>query len=481
MSLAASLWHQTVKIPRRDPLEKEMETEAVVIGAGMAGLLIAHRLRSEGMGVAVLEGRRIASGQTGGTTAKITSQHGMIYDALTKKLGAEKARQYAQANQQAVREYEALIKREDIDCDFERLPAYIYSQAAAQPMRREAEAARSLGLDAHFESQTGLPFAVAGAVRFDGQAQFHPLKFVRALSQGLEIYEDTPVLSVKGRTVYTAKGRVRAKHIVFATHYPFINLPGWYFMRMHQERSYVLALKSDYLPDAMYYGADMGGLSFRRAQGFTLLGGGDHRTGENSAGDRYQGLLNAAHSLLPGAKEVTRWSAQDCVTLDGVPYIGRYAPSEPDWYVATGFAKWGMSTSMVAAMVISALILGERSQWEEVFSPQRFSLSASAANLATETAQSFKGLGRQALELPRSALDALTKGHGGIVEVQGRKAGVYKDGDGRCHIVDPRCPHLGCQLEWNPDELSWDCPCHGSRFDYHGALIDNPAQEGLKK
>ena len=252
-------------------------------------------------------------------------------------------------------------------------------------------------------------------------------------------------------------------------------------MRMHQERSYVLALDCDWTPEGMYLGVDADGLSFRAAEGKLLLGGENHRTGENSRGGRYDALRSQARALFPNYQEAVHWSAQDCITLDGVPYIGQYCASEPNWYVATGFGKWGMTGSMVSAMLISEAIAGRTPDWAEVFSPSRFQLSASAKNLATDTVQAVKGLAREFLTLPQSVLEELPNGHGGIVDVNGHKAGVYKDEAGKCFVVNPRCPHLGCQLEWNPDERSWDCPCHGSRFSYEGELIDNPAQEDLKK
>ena len=475
-----SLWSQSTEIPRRERLSRDLNTDVAVIGAGMAGVLIADRLRRHGIKTVVLEARRIASGQTKNTTAKITAQHGMIYNALIERFGRERAQQYAQANTSAIRQYAELIRERAIDCDFRELPACLYTQADTEPLRREAEAAASLGLDARFQTKTGLPFPVTGAVVFEGQAMFHPLKFIRAVSEGLEIYEDTPVLSVDGNELVTEGGTVRAQHVVFASHYPFVNVPGWYFMRMHQERSYVLALENTgWAADAMYYGADIQGLSLREASGLVLFGGGNHRTGENSVGGRYEALLSRARGLVPDCREAARWSAQDCMTLDGLPYIGQFAASTPNWHVATGFGKWGMTSSMIAATAIADGIAGQAPDWADVFSPSRFNLSVSAGKLATDTAQAFQGLAREIFSPPRAMLDELPNGHGGIVEVDGQKAGVYKDESGRCHVVNPRCPHLGCQLEWNPDEKSWDCPCHGSRFSYDGALIDNPAQENL--
>ena len=481
MEQHASLWSQSVELPRREPLNQNLRVDVAVLGAGMAGVLIADRLQRRGMNVAVLEASRAGSGQTRNTTAKITSQHGLIYHGLIERFGREKAQQYADANQQAVRQYADMIRERRIDCDFREAPAYLYSGIDAQPLRQEAEAAASLGIDARFTTDTELPFPIAGAVRFEGQALFHPLKFLNAVSRELTIYEDTPALTVESHHVHTSKGVVHADYIVFATHFPFVNVPGWYFMRMHQERSYVLALKSPWRPEGMYYGVDPQGLSLRAADGCLLLGGGNHRTGENSQGGRYEALRTQARSLFPGCEEIARWSAQDCMTLDGLPYIGPFASPIPSWYVATGFGKWGMTSSMAAATLIADSIADKAPDWAGVFSPSRFELSISAQNLATDTAQAFKGLAREIFMPPRALLDDLPRGHGGIVESDGRKVGVYKDDSGHCHMINPRCPHLGCQLEWNPDEKSWDCPCHGSRFAYDGSLIDNPAQEPLAR
>jgi Rieske Fe-S protein len=230
----------------------------------------------------------------------------------------------------------------------------------------------------------------------------------------------------------------------------------------------------------MYRGVDNDGLSFRNADGYLLLGGSGHRTGENSEGGKYTKLLLQAKKLYPDCREAYRWSAQDCITLDGVPYIGRYSADKPYWYAATGFAKWGMTSSMVSSMIISDIICGSDNPCAEVFSPQRFNAPASAKNLKTDVVQSVKGLTRTLFKIPQENVKLLSPGSAGIVTVNGEKAGVYKAEDGKIYAVDVKCPHLGCQLEWNPDELSWDCPCHGSRFTYKGELIDNPAQDNLE-
>lgn len=478
--MSESLWSKTTDIPKRATLPGDLTADAAVIGGGMTGILTAHYLKEAGLRVMVLEASRIGTGQTKNTTAKITFQHGLIYHRLIEQFGEERARQYAEANQRAIREYKRLIDEKQIDCDFMEAPAYLYSTVEQEPLVRECEAAKRLGIEASCCSETELPFQVAAALRFDGQAHFHPLEFLQAVAEPLEIYEDVPVRTVEGEKIFTDLGTVTAKHIIFACHYPFLNVPGYYFMRIHQERSYVLALENAAQFRGMYLGVDADGLSFRPQGEVLLLGGGNHRTGENSTGGQYQKLREAATRYWPESRETAHWSAQDCMTLDGIPYIGRFSASTPDWYVATGFQKWGMTTSMAAALLISSLIAKGTSPYEEVFSPQRFTPSASAKTLMQETAQATKGLARHFLKPPRADIEALPCGHGGVVEYDGDKVGVYKNEDGETFLVSARCPHLGCQLEWNPDEKSWDCPCHGSRFDYHGNLIDNPAQDALE-
>lgn len=470
-----SIWSKEVKFSQRAPLPGDMETNTAVIGGGMAGILIAWHLQQKGVPVIVLEANRVGSGQTRNTTAKITSQHGLIYDKLIKSYGLERARQYAKASQEAIEAYKALIEEKKIECDFERIPAYLYSETNEASLIREADAAQRLGIAAGFTTKTTLPFAVKGAVRFDHQAQFHPLKFLKTIAEEVTVYEHTSVLRVQEHMLETNRGNVRAEHIVFACHYPFVNFPGLFFVRMHQERSYVVALKQAGQLDGAYLGVDPNGLSFRNAENLLLLGGEGHRSGKNHSKNPYASLLKSARHWYLGCAEAARWSAQDCMTIDGLPYIGRYASSRPNWFVATGFQKWGMTNSMVAAKCISDLICGKES--EELFSPQRFKLQASAKKLIVNLGQSVKGLTKSALGVTFAKPEDLPCGHGGIVQVHGKKMGAYKDEAGRVYLVSVCCPHLGCQLEWNPAERSWDCPCHGSRYDYTGRLISGPAQK----
>jgi glycine/D-amino acid oxidase-like deaminating enzyme/nitrite reductase/ring-hydroxylating ferredoxin subunit len=467
-----SVWNATCRLAEREPLPGDIRVDAAVVGAGMAGVLTACLLQEKGLKVAVVEAGRTAGGVTGNTPAKITAQHGVIYRDLIKRLGREKAEQYAQANGLAVQKFREMILGKGIDCEFEERPACVYSREDAKSLEEEAEAARSLGLPAGFTEKTTLPFPVRGAVTFQGQAQFHPLKFLTPVANRLAIYEGTAAKSIEGKTLYTDRGEVTADAIVIATHFPFIDAPGYYFMRMHQEHSYVIALEGAARLDGMYIGAEEEIYSFRNYGGLLLLGGSGHRTGKNRKGGAYARLRDKA-------VERYHWSAQDCMTPDGIPYIGQYAGSTPGIYVATGFNKWGMTGSMAAAMLLSDDICGKKNDFAEVFSPRRLNVTASARNLMTDGAQAVGGLLKEAFKIPGKVLEEIRPGQGGIVEHEGKKIGVYRDPGGKSHLVTTRCPHLGCQLEWNPDELSWDCPCHGSRFDYKGNLLNNPAMEGI--
>lgn len=485
-----SVWSDETSFDERPSLEKDLKVDTVVIGAGMAGILTAYLLQERGIEVIVIEGNRIASGMTKNTTAKITSQHDLIYQKLIKQIGQEEAKQYAMANQKAIEMYKDIIDKNNIDCEFEEKSAYIYSRENQEIIEQEVKAANQAGIFAELVAGLQLPFDTKAAIRFKGQGQFNPLKFLVPLTKKITIYENTLAYKVEDNVVYTKKGKIKAKNIVVATHYPIINVPGYYFMRMHQERSYVIALenekgypnklvsdnrKEDWNIDGMFLDADNDGFSFRTYKNLLLLGGSSHRTGKNNVGGCYEKLREKAMEWYPNAKERYHWSAQDCIPLDNIPYIGLYSSSTPNMYVATGFKKWGMTSSMVSGMILTNMICGIENPYAKVFSPQRFHLSASAANLMKDGAQSVAGLTSGMLKIPKDQLEELPCGHGGIVEYEGEKYGVYKEESGECYIVSAKCAHLGCLLAWNPDELIWECPCHGSRYDYKGKLISNPA------
>lgn len=475
-----SLWRADTEPVVFGPLEEDISVDAAIIGGGMAGVLTAWFLSQKGLNTVIIEADHIGAGVTGDTTAKVTAQHGLIYDKLIRQHGKEAALQYARWNSRAVGMYRDIIHAENIQCGWRECPSYVYSQADSAQLRAETAAACSLGLKAAFTEDTELPFPIAGAVRFDSQARFHPLEFLYHIGRGLRVYDQTRVMDVVDNTVITGNGRVKAEHVVFTSHYPIVDVPGYYFMRMYQQRSYVLALEGARAIEGMYVDADTNGLSFRSAaDGLLLFGGFDIRTGKNPDGGKYELLRKRAAKLYPGCREKYAWSAQDCRTLDGIPYIGRYSGARPNWYVATGFDKWGMTSSMAAADIISSMIFGVEDTSADVFSPQRFKLTASAKRFGEEVGVISSALIRQTFTMPGDRARDIRPGSGGVVEYEGQKVGVYKDNDGEIYAVQTKCPHLGCQLQWNGDDKTWECPCHGSRFDYQGNILNSPARKGL--
>lgn len=430
----SSIWEKELQHPRFEPLKGTKHTDVLIVGGGIAGILCAYKLKNAGVDCAVAEAKEICSGITKNTTAKITLGHGLLYHKLIKRFGEEKARLYLHAQIRAGEEYERLCK--DIDCDYERKDSYVYSLSDREKIEKEITALNKLGVKAKFSMAKELPFPVAGAVRVREQAQFHPLKFLYGISKGLPIYESTKVRELKPHRAVTSRGEISFKKLIVATHFPFINKHGGYFIKLYQHRSYVIALEGAPDIDGMYVDEADTGLSFRSYKGLLLLGGGGHRTGKQ--GGCWQELERVAKTHFKGAKIVAKWATQDCMTLDGVPYIGPYSKSTTDLFVATGFNKWGMTGAMTAAEVLCALVRGESSSYAEVFSPSRSILRPQLALNAFE-----------------STLGLLTP-------------------------TAPRCPHLGCALKYNRAEHSWDCPCHGSRFTEKGELIDNPATDDKK-
>lgn len=429
-----SIWTATASLPRFESLNGDIKTDVLIVGGGIAGVLCAYRLQQAGVNYALIEGERILNGITKNTTAKITSQHGLIYHKLLQKYGLEKAKGYLEANENAVKTYRKLCR--NIDCDFEEKPSFVYAINKPKRIEKELEALERIGYQVKFVKDLPLPLSVSGAVRFHGQAQFHPLKFARAIVKGLRIYEETKALEFFPGEVVTNRGRIQTKKVIVATHFPIINKHGFYFLKMYQHRSYVLALKNAEDVGGMYVDEAQNGMSFRNYKDLLFIGGGDHRTGEK--GGNWQELAAFAKAHYPQAKEAYRWATQDCITLDEIPYIGRYFARTAELYVATGFNKWGMTSAMVASELLCDMVLGKENPYVEIFSPQRSMLSK----------QLFINVGKAVINL-------LTP-------------------------TAPRCPHMGCALKYNPQERSWDCPCHGSRFTEEKKVIDNPATEDMK-
>lgn len=429
-----AIWKNGVQMPEFPPLEGDLRTDVLIIGGGLTGLLCAWSLKQKGVDCALIEQGRIMGGVSGRTTAKLTTQHGLIYGKLLKKFGSEKARLYWQANQAGLETLRALAQQ--AACDFKSENNYIYATGDTQKLENEMAAYEQLGIPAQWVSALPLPFPVTGALCFSDQGQFHPVKLAAYIAKGLPIYENTKALSFADDRVKTPKGVVNAKKIIVATHFPLLNKHGAYFLKLYQQRSYVLALDNVPAIEGMYLDCADNGLSIRSAEGRLLLGGGGHRTGKQGLG--WALPEQAAKKYYPQGEIAARWATQDCMSLDGMPYIGQYSKATPDLYAATGFQKWGMSTSILSAMVLTDLIQGKESPYATLFSPSRSILHK---QLLCNGVESVANLLRPTV---------------------------------------PRCPHLGCALRWNREEHSWDCPCHGSRFDEKGRVLNNPATDDLK-
>ncbi len=424
-----SLWIDTAAMGHFPSLEGDKKTDVLIIGGGMAGLLCARLLADAGVDVIVLEGGLIGRGTTGNTTAKLTAQHGLMYDRLTKMRGRESAEQYHAAMSEALERFRKMAQ--GIACDFEDKRSFVYGLKNREALEREVRAARAAGAKASFVPEVPLPLKVKGAVCFENQAQFHPLKFLSGMSIGLNIYEHSFVHTLRGDLALTRRGSIRAQAIIVATHFPILNRIGQYPLKMYQHRSYVVALEGAADVGGMYVDEAENGLSFRNYGDLLLIGGGDHRTGR--AGGGWAELDAFAEANYPFGTERYRWAAQDTMSLDAVAYIGRYARGALNLFVATGFNKWGMTGSMAAAIGLYGLVSGKAPDWLNVFNPERGMMGK----------QLF-------LNAAHSAL-------------------------GLINPIPRRCTHLGCALSWNGAEHSWDCPCHGSRFDQCGHVLENPA------
>ncbi len=430
----ASIWQEDTQLPQFEALTQDLRTDVLIIGGGIAGLLCAYRLQQAGVDYVLAEAASICGGITKNTTAKLTAQHGLIYHKLLDKYGVEKAQQYLDANLAALEDYRQICR--EIPCDFEEKDHFVYALEDPHKLEQELSALEALHAPAAFCPDLSLPLETVGAVKFSKQAQFHPLKFLGHLATGLRIYENTPIRELAPGVAKAEHGMIRAKKIIVATHFPFLNKHGSFFLKLYQHRSYCLALDNVPMPEGMYVDAAQTGLSFRSQGSSLILGGGSHRTGKQ--GGNWAALQSFANKHYPGHRIRAQWATQDCMTLDGMPYIGQYAATTPDLYVTTGFNKWGMTGAMAAANILTDLVLGKENPYADLFSPSRSMLHP---------------------QLAVNALEAMTN---------------------LLRLTRKRCPHMGCALKWNPQEHSWDCPCHGSRFEESGKLIDNPATNDLK-
>jgi glycine/D-amino acid oxidase-like deaminating enzyme/nitrite reductase/ring-hydroxylating ferredoxin subunit len=488
-------WLDSTTIPTFQKLEEDVKTNIAIVGGGITGITAAYLLTQQGFQVTLIEAGHILTGTTGHTTAKITAQHGLIYDQLIQQHGLEQAKLYYEANREAIELIKELIDKHSIECDFSSQDAYVYgnTETSVRQIKSELLAYQKLGIPGDYAETIPFSIPCQAAIIMKDQAQFHPLKYLTALipsilENGGKIYEKTTALKIEDNeqtTIVLENGRrLSCNSVIVASHFPFSDEIGLYFARMHAERSYILAIKAekDY-PSGMYYSADSPTRSLRytemNGEKLILVGGEGHKTGQGiPTHEHYLALQDFSEQYL-GVKEIPyRWSAQDMVTPDKIPFVGPATAMHPDVLIATGYAKWGMTNGTIAAKILTDTILQKENRYTDLYNPSRLK---GWGNMIKDNVDVAKHLIEGKLEFVIKTPDDLTHDEGDIVTLNGKRAGCYRDPSGHLHLVDSTCTHMGCEVNWNSGERTWDCPCHGSRYSIEGEVLEGPAVEPLKK
>jgi glycine/D-amino acid oxidase-like deaminating enzyme/nitrite reductase/ring-hydroxylating ferredoxin subunit len=484
-----SLWLETAPTTDYTALPGDVQVDVAVLGGGITGLITALLLKRDGARVAVIEARRVGSGVTGCTTAKVTALQQTIYRSLKRRHGSAGTTVYAQANVAGTELIARIADDEGIDCRLERRPAFTY---AAEPGERskiedEHDAAQEAGLPVALVEDVDLPYGTHGAVRLDDQVQLQPVLFVQGLAaavqgDGSAVYEQTRALSLDEGSpcrVRTDSGTVSAAQVVVATHYPIFDR-ALYFARLEPTRSYCVGVKArGPLPQGMAINAGSTTRSIRSFGDTLVVGGEGHTAGARQATpERFERLEEFARRHWDVEAVTHRWSAQDPSSWDVMPIAGPYHPRTDRVYAATGFHKWGLSNGAAAALIISDAIGGRPNPWADRFSPNRLGVAGLpkvgmlgakyAADMVVDRVLPMRG-GDPPVGEARVTRDGLGK------------KGVFRAADGTLHAVSLRCTHLGCLVRWNGAERSWDCPCHGSRFDVDGSVLEGPAVKPLER
>lgn len=492
-----SIWIETTKDELNlNSLKEDEETEVCVIGAGLFGLTTAYYLTQCGKKVTVLEKGKIGEKVSGNTTGKITSQHDLFYTHLINDYGIDYAKKYLEANEQAIKNIKEIIDKEKIECEFSMQKSYVYTtnQDEVIEIEKEVEAVNKLGKKARFVTNIDLPQKIKGAIEFDGQAQFHPRKYMLGLANAIlkqnKIYNHTTVINVEkdgeNYVIYTDKGKVKAKYVVIASHFPIVNIPGFYFLKMYQSTSYLIAIETNSkLPQGMYINIKEPVYSFRKAnyngKEVFLIGGIGHKTGEPLSEDLYyKQLEKKAKEIYPDCKVLFKWNTRDCVSLDKIPYIGEFSHLMKNMYVGTGLKKWGMTLSNVAANIVADNIMENKNDFEDIFRATRMKPIKNRWEVENMLKETVNSIALNKFKIDSWNVDMIGNDNGAIMEINGKNIGVYKDVKGKVYAIKPNCSHLGCLLSWNNIDKTWDCPCHGSRFDYMGNNIYEPGIKDLE-
>lgn len=494
-----SFWLETTNKTNYPKLEKNIDVDVCIIGGGIVSAITAYLLLDSGLNVCILEKDRVCTGVTANTTAKITSQHGLFYNYLVNNFNIDFAKQYLNSNEDAIHLIKNIIEKEHIDCDFESQDSYVFttSMQEAEKIYNETKTVKQLGFNAEYLTQIPLPIEnILASIKFPNQAQFHARKYVLKLfdiihRKGTQIFENSKVIGIKPESglysISTDTNVVKSKFVVLATHYPIKNFPGFYFLKMYQSKSYAIAAdpKSN-LFSGMYINSCDPIISFRTVpynnSRLLIVVGSDHKTGATDIKieDRFKNLENYIRNIYPKMEIKYKWSTEDCISLDKLPYIGEFSNLYTNMYIATGFKKWGMTLSHVAGQIISSKILGKDYKYSKIYNATRLEPIKNIKEFGNMLNQSIYSLVINKTKTALNSLEDITNGNGGIINYNNKKIGIYKDNCGAIFAVKPICKHLGCELTWNNLEKTWDCPCHGSRYDYTGKIITEPTKENLE-
>lgn len=489
-------WRE-IELPTFEKLSEDLAVDVAIVGAGITGITAAYLLSKEGLKVALIEAGGVLNGTTGHTTAKVTAQHGLLYDEIINHFGEEKARLYYESQSKSIQFVENSAKEKGIDCDFSKEDAYIYAitDQYARDIETEWSAYERLGIDGGLKDNIPFNIQAKAALLMRNQAQFHPLKFLKgllddAVKSGCAVFENTTAVDLEDEEtepkVITKDGQtVTCKHVIIASHFPFYDKPGLYFARMYASRSYAIGIKWDKeYPGGMYISADDPPRSIRYTpyndSKLLILGGENHKTGQGvDTITHYKNLADFAMEVFGTSEYIYRWSAQDMVTLDRVPYIGPITENKQKVLVATGYKKWGMTTGIAAGHLLADYVLERDNSYKDLYSPSRFHADPDLKSVISTNADVTKHLLKGKLEFVPKDPGDVQNGEGSAVMHNGQRAGAYRDENGKLYIVNTTCTHLGCETEWNHAEKTWDCPCHGSRFSYAGDVVEGPALKPL--
>lgn len=490
----SSYWIHSTTFDDTVSLTEDIETDVAIVGGGITGVTAGYLLAKEGYKVTILEADRVFQGTTGHTTAKITSQHGLIYDELIQHVGEKSARQYFDFNERAREFIETIVNENQLDCDFEKQDAILYAKStkSARKLKKEMKAYEKLTIPHTVIDKLPFDVEIQSALVMKNQAQFHPLHYLTFLLSefkklGGQVYEQTPIINMsEGQTpiIQTRDGHnVTAKFALSCSHFPFYDGGNYFFSRMHVERSYIVATESNKL-DGMYLSVDSPTRSVRSAtingKPHLLIAGDGHKTGQGEpVMHHYEALQSFATDVFSATTFPYRWSAQDIYTLDHIPYIGTLTDNYPNSFLATGFRKWGMTSGTGAAMLLRDYVIGNETEDMALFQPNRFLIDPSLKDFLQQNMDVAKHLIGDKIKPVEKKLDEVQIGEGAIVSKDGSRAGAYRDEQGKLHVVDTTCTHMGCEVHWNNGEQTWDCPCHGSRFNYDGTVMEGPADQPL--